>query len=141
MKICLIKQDNQLKPYYQSDMESFNNLKSNVVYMAEFKRPRNPEHHKKIFALAKCVTTNLPESAIWSGKEPYALIKAIELQLGYVETMIKLSGEVLLIPESISFESWDQEKFAEFYSKAVPILAKMIGVTSEELENNSIEFM
>lgn len=141
MKICLIKQDNQLKPYYQSDMEEFGKLKNNVVYMTEFKRPRNPEHHKKIFALAKCVIANLPESSAWQGKEPYALIKAIELQLGYVETMIKLSGEVLLIPESISFESWDQDKFAEFYSKATPIMAAMIGVTVEELEEGSIEFM
>ena len=141
MKICLIKQDNQLKPYYQSDMEEFKNLKNNVVYMTEFKQPRNIKHHKLAFALAKCVIANLPESSIWSGKEPYALIKAIELQLGYVETMIKLSGEVLLIPESISFESWGQDKFAEFYSKATPIMAGMIGVTVEELEEGSIEFM
>jgi len=141
MKICLIKQDNQLKPYYQSDMEEFGKLKNNVVYMTEFKQPRNIKHHKLAFALAKCVIANLPETSAWQGKEPYALIKAIELQLGYVETIIKLSGEVLLIPESISFENWDQERFAEFYNKAILILANMINVTADELENNSIEFM
>lgn len=134
MKIFFIKRDGHFQPLYNSDQEAYNKLKNNVQYMAEIKQPRNPDHHRKIFALSKCVISNLPESSVWQGKEPYALIKAIELQTGYVETMVKLSGEVLLIPESISFESWDQEKFAEFYKKAVPILAGMIGVTIDELE-------
>lgn len=141
MKIFFIKREGQFTPIYNSDSESYNKLKNNVQYCAEIKQPRNPEHHKKLFALSKCVIANLPESSIWQGKEPYALIKAIELQLGYVETMIKLTGEVLLIPESISFESWDQNKFAEFYIKAVPIMASMIGVSVEELEEGSIEYM
>jgi hypothetical protein len=136
-----MKHDGRFTPLYNSDKEAYDKLKNNVQYMAKIKQPRNIKHHKLAFALAKCVIVNLPEDSIWSGKEPYALIKAIELQLGYVEPMVKLSGEVLLIPESISFESWGQDKFAEFYSKAVPILAAMINVTVEELEEGSAEFM
>ena len=141
MKIFFMKKEERFSPLYNSDSEAYFKLKNNVQYMAEIKQPRNLEHHKKCFALAKCVIANLPESSVWQGKEPYALIKAIELQTGYVETMVKLSGEVLLMPESISFESWGQDKFAAFYNKAVPIMANMIGVTVEELEEGSIEFM
>ena len=79
--------------------------------------------------------------SIWHDKNAYALIKAIELELGYVEQIIKLNGDVYFIPESISFESWDQIKFQEFYDKALPILAKMIGVSVTDLETNSIDFM
>ena len=141
MKLAMINQDRVLKPYYQSDENEFKKLKNNTVYFVDVKKPRNLEHHKKIFALANCVIANLPESAIWSNKESYALIKAVELELGYVEQRIKLNGEVYLEPESISFESWDQIKFQEFYNKALPILASMINVSVEELENNSIDYM
>lgn len=141
MKIALIKKDNQLHPYYKSDIESWGKLKNNVVYLAEFKKPRNPEHHKKIFALANCVITNMSENSIWHNKEPYTLIKAIELELGYVEEKIKLGGEIYLEPESINFENWDQLKFQEFYNRAIPIMAEMIGCTIEDLETNSINYL
>ena len=140
-KIFFIKQEGKFRPYYPSDIEEFDKMKSNVVMMAEIRQPRNPGHHKKCFALAKCVITNLPESSSWQGKNPYALIKAIELQTGYVDTIIKLSGEAVLVPQSIDFESMDQEAFQEFYTQAISIMAAMIGVTVDELENNSMDYM
>ena len=141
MKLAMINQDRVLKPYYQSDENAFKELKKNQVYFVEIKKPRSIEHHKKIFALANCVIANLPETSIWHNKDAYTLIKAVELELGYVDQKIKLNGEVSHEPKSISFESLDQIEFQKLYDKAIVILAKMIDVTTEELESNSIEYI
>jgi hypothetical protein len=137
----MINQDRVLKPYYQSDENEFKKLKNNVVYFVEIKQPRNIEHHKKIFAITNCVLFNLPELSIWRDKTPYALIKAIEMELGYVDQRILLNGDAYFEPQSISFESMNQLEFQEFYDKAIPILASMINVEVDELESNSVEFM
>jgi len=141
MKINLIKREGRLIPYYKSDMDAIAKLKSNTVYTADFKQPRNPDHHKKLFAIANCAIDNMPEGSVWHDKTAYALIKAIQLQTGYVDQIMKLSGEVILVPQSIAFSEMDQTEFEPLYDAAVEIMSALIGVSRDELENNSVEYM
>jgi hypothetical protein len=128
-------------PYTRGDIDDFGNLRGNTVYMLEVRKPRHLEHHQKLFAIAKCVIANMPESSPWCGKESIQLIKATEIQLGYVDQRIKLNGEIYFEPQHINFESMDQLAFQEFYDKTIPLWAQMIGCTPQELESNSLEYI
>lgn len=143
MKFAFIKRNNHFEPYYNSDIEEFKRLKNNTVYMAEVKKPRSIEHHKKLFALANCTVANLPEySELYKIRiDAYGLIKAIERELGMYETEYDIYGKVNVRAKSIDFESMDQLEFQTFYDKAVYIMAGLIGITTEELEQNSLEYV
>jgi hypothetical protein len=141
MKLFLQKKDDKFIPYYKSDVEEFKRLKNLQIYSAEVKQSRNPLFHKKCFAIANCVLQNLPEDAIWHGKDAHALLKACEIQVGFVLQRIKLNGEVYFEPEPLNFAEMDETRFSEFYEKVLPILAGMIGVTVEELEKNSFDYI
>jgi len=142
MKLALIKRDNNLIPYYNSDIEAFKKLHNNVVYMAEVKKPRHLEHHKKLFAIANCTLVNLPEtSPLKNLIDAYGLIKAIQKEVGLVEWEYKLNGNAEQKAKSIDFASMDQIEFTEFYDKAIYIMAGLINVSVEDLETNSIDYM
>jgi len=141
MKICLIKQDNQLKPYYQSDMEEFKTLKNNVVYMAEFKRPRNPEHHRLVFAEAKFAIFHSLETSFWKNKDSYFLIKAAMREAGYVEPEYKLNGEIIFKVKSIAFENMAEDEFSELHEKILPFFAIIGNCTVDDILNNYHDFM
>ena len=137
MKFQLIKRNNDLLPYSKHDLDQYEKLKNNVVYMCDIKQANNPEFHRKIFAVADTVCNNLPEGHPLIGCDAYQLIKATEIELGFVNWIIKLNGEKYAEPESISFSNWDNVRREEFYSKALYIWSKMIGISPEDLENNS----
>jgi len=125
---------NQFHPVGESDLEKWEKLKQNVVYCMRAKQDRNAKHHRKLFAIAKSITGNLREDHPWSDKEPYQLIKASEIPLGFVNEIIDLDGEVHLIPESIDFENWGQEKFETFYNKVIPYWIEKFGEWVAEIE-------
>ncbi|MCK9282433.1 MAG: hypothetical protein M0P71_17600 [Melioribacteraceae bacterium] len=132
--IHFIKQHGQLKPVYKADLERWEKVKENIVYCMRAERDRNHKHHSKLFAIAQGIIDNLPDDNPWSNKESYQLIKASEIPLGYVEEIISLDGEVSLIPESISFEKWSQEKFEGFYNKVIQYWAEKFGDWVIEIE-------
>jgi hypothetical protein len=136
-----IKRDNGFFPYYKLDVEQFQKLKNQQIYSCTVRQDNNPEFHAKIFAIATVVAENLPEDSPIYGADAYQFIKATEIELGFVKWITKLNGEKYPEPESISFENWDQLKREEFYSKALPLWARIIKVTIEELETNSISYM
>lgn len=140
-KIAIKKSNNSFVPVYNSDLTATQKIKDNVIYWVEIKKARNIKHHKKLFAIAKLIIANLPETNIWHNKTAHSLIKATEIELGYVKQKIKLSGEPYFEPESINFESWDEDKFSEFYDKAILLWAEKFEYELEDLENNFSEYM
>lgn len=143
MKLALIKRNGGYFPYYKSDVEASQKLKDNIVYFADIKKPRNLDHHKKLFALANCTIANLPDDSILVRKQvdAYGLIKAIEVELGMIENEYCLDGGYHTKAKSIDFASMDQTEFQEFYDKAVYIMAGLINVSTEDLEQNSMEYL
>ncbi len=81
----------------------------------EFSAPRNLKHHRKLFALLQLIAEN---------SETYDTVDkalvALKLCTGYADPLIHPeTGEVLLIPRSISFESMGQDDFEVWYAQAL----------------------
>lgn len=139
--IHFMKIQGKFKPLSNSDNDRWNKIKENQIYCMRAKRDRNYMHHKKLFAIARLIIDTLPDGHVWENKQPYQLIKASEIPLGFVEEIIHLDGEVTLVPESINFEMWSQDKFEEFYNKVIKFWAEKFGYSVEDLENNHGEYL
>ena len=125
---------NKFQPVYKSDHDKWSKLHEGIIYTMRYKSDRNVRHHKKLFGIAKTIIENQSERSIWDNKEPYALIKATEIELGYVNEIVKFDGEIVFEPESINFEMWGQEKFEEFYDKAINLWCEKFDFDRNVLE-------
>lgn len=79
------------------------------------RRPRNPAHHRKLFALLNILVDNTDHFA----NTEDALL-AVKAATGLGRWM-KVEGATreLFYPDSIAFDAMPQGEFAEFYEKAV----------------------
>lgn len=79
------------------------------------KRPRNPQHHRKMFALLGLVADNCEQ---FSGPEDALL--AVKAALGHGR-WLKIAGasKEIFAPDSINFESMSQAEFEPFYDGAL----------------------
>ena len=112
---------------FPSDRQAFDyltKLKHGDIVSAVIKKPRNPKHHRKLFAMLQLVW----ESTEVQDRYPKVenLLDAIKDATGHVETFRKVNGEVLTKPKSINFESMGQQEFEEFYAQAVDIIVQYI---------------
>jgi len=81
----------------------------------ETARPRNPGHHRKFFALLRLVSDN---SSTYDTTEK--ALTAIKLVTGYADPLMNpVTGELSMIPRSISYEGMDQDEFEAFYNRAI----------------------
>lgn len=95
------------------------------------RRPRNINHHRKLFALLNLAVDN------WPGDEPMtveALLGAIKISAGHCVPVKTKTGEIWKIPKSIAFESMSQDEFEPFYDHAVLVISRVLGVPIETLE-------
>ena len=130
MKITLIKGlNNKFSIAYDSDYETAKKIKVNEPYEYEFKNVRNPRHHRKYFALLNLVVSNTEK---FKDVNHLRMILAIEC-VHYDELIDPLSGEVRIIPKSISFSSMGQDEFSELYSKSLDYCCKVLGVEKSEI--------
>lgn len=131
MKVMLQKRATGLVPATDKDAEIYNALRIGDYIYVEYRRPRNPQHHRKMMALLRIVLEN---------QEKYATIEhvllEIKLRLGWYEEHVRLSGEVILVPKSIAFASMDQDTFALFYNRTVTVVLEefLVGMTGDELD-------
>jgi hypothetical protein len=91
--------------------------KSKVGQTVELKgrRPRNPQHHRKLFALLGIVADNNEQ---FTG--PDDVLVAIKAALGHGR-WLKLAGATreVFMPDSIAFDAMAQDEFEPFYEAAV----------------------
>ena len=89
----------------------------------EASKPRNGPHHRKLFALLTLVSEN---SETYDTTEK-ALV-AVKLVTGYCDPFVNpLTGELGQVPQSIAYESMDQDVFDAFYNAAIDgILAHIL---------------
>jgi hypothetical protein len=123
-----------LIPLYPSDMEEKKKLKLGQEYKSVITNPRNYEFHKKFFALLNLGHQNTRMEMSFDFYRDYVIMKA-----GYVQIAITPEGEMYK-PKSISFASMEQSVFEDLYSRAINVIIKDIGATSEEIERELINF-
>lgn len=111
----------------QASRDAMADLKYNCWYSCTLKEPRNPQFHAKIFALLNMTLDNLPETSGLNRLDAHGLLKAIQLEIGEVEQVQRINGEVILIPKSIAFENMDNIEFGILFKKVVGICSQLIG--------------
>jgi hypothetical protein len=136
MKIYLRKSLSSFIPADDEAAEVLKNYSQGTVVSCDIKRPRNYEHHKKLFALLNIVVDNQERF-----KSVAELLDAIKFELGYTETRETFDGWVR-IPKSISFASMSQDEFNKFYSRSIDaILAHVLpGINRQDLESEVLSF-
>jgi len=126
MEMLVIKEGMRLN-IVDTFAEDFAKL-PNGVYRILLRRDRNPQLHRKFFAILK-------GWAEYRGLDLSQALLVLKILLGVVQT-VEYMGKKIVIPKSISFESMDEVEFTEFYNKAILFLATDMGLTKEELEMN-----
>lgn len=137
-ELLLIRERNHLAAYEPISAELIEAMKHGEVVTATIRRPRNPGHHRKFFALMKVVYDAQDRYAT-----PEQLLNIIKMAVGCGQVMEIIKGKPMFIPSSISFAKMDQEDFEKFYQRVVEVVLTKIlpNVTSEELEQQVLEII
>lgn len=135
MIIHCIKTASGLKPSHDTDIEKYQKLKIGEVYKCDIKKERNYEFHKKFMALCNMAFENQEKFINFDHYRKYLVCKA-----GFY-TAVETDNGTFVIPDSISFGSKDEFEFSEIYSKVLDVVIKEIGITSEQIEREIINFM
>ena len=109
--------------------ESLAKVKDGEGILVTIRRPRNIEHHRKLFALLNVTVEN---SDRWA--DTSVLLEDLKLATGLFETRVSaLTGMPYPVPASISFAAMSQTRFDDWYAKATAKLSEHLGVDVEAL--------
>lgn len=138
LDVLLIREGNRLAAYDAVSAEAIDTIKSREIVTATLRRPRNPAHHRKLWALIGAVFEN--QTAYQTSQE---LLSAIKLATGLFDTGRTVDGIPYVVPKSISFASMCQHEFEQWYDRAVQvILTKIVpGLSRADLEARVLEIL
>lgn len=109
--------------------EAMNKVAVGSTVMLTVRRPRNPAHHRKLFALFHVV---LEQTDRWA--DATVLLEDLKLATGLFETRVSaLTGMPYPVPASISFAAMSQDRFEAWYAKAIRVLSEHFGTDVETL--------
>lgn len=111
------------------------------IVVADVRRPRNPKHNAKFWVLMQTVWESTEVQDRYAS--PRALAKAIELALGYFDTIKLPDGTVGYAIHSLNFESMPQDEFSEFYKQAIDVIVTQLTphLNREDLEKRVMELV
>lgn len=127
---CIVKigPNGCLIPAYPVDEAVFESLKPANMYKCDIRRARNPQHHRKGFALI---------NLIFESQERYRTIEdllvELKLRTGWYREHVRTDGSIIYVPKSISFADMDQLEFERFYDAVADIAIQEYGL-KEALE-------
>jgi len=143
MKITVQKQLNgSFMPMYNSDCDKAKKYKVGDSLEISMRKPRNPLHHKKLFAIINMCLQNMPDYMHQKYATSDSILDELKLQCGYYEMRVTLTGKRFYVPKSISFEKMDQTEFEKFYDKSLDIVLRYFlrGLTRKQVEEHLIDF-
>lgn len=109
--------------------DAMNKVAVGSTVMLTVRRPRNPSHHRKLFALFHVV---LEQTDRWA--DSTVLLEDLKLATGLFETRVSaLTGMPYPVPASISFAAMSQDRFEAWYAKAIRVLSDHLGTDVEAL--------
>jgi hypothetical protein len=138
MELYTIKKNGGFFPAYDSDYIEAQKVKDGEYVRFSTKRARNPQHHKKFFALLQLIVENNEKI-----KNVDQALTEMKLRCGWYDIHVTLKGVPMYIPRSISFDNMGQDKFNELYNQAVTETCNYFlkGVTSEQIDREILNFM
>lgn len=135
MVIQMRKTKQGLTLLYNSGYEEYQKLKVGWEGEITFKQVRNYEFHKKFYALINMAYENQEKFNNVTHYRKYLTCKA-----GFY-TAYETDKGTFIEADSISFASMDELEFSDLYSKMIDVIIQEIGVTSEIIEKEIVEFM
>ncbi len=122
MKAILIRSEKGLRGATPADHDAWtkfkrrlDRMKPGTWFRIEWSVPRHGPHHRKLFALLTLIADN---SETYETAEK-ALV-AVKLVAGYFDPVIDpRTGQMVPVPQSVSYESMDQDVFDIFYQAAI----------------------
>ena len=138
-KLVLRKHLGSLRPADEQSEDWLRKIANGDLVMAEIKRPRNLEHHCKMFALLNMVCQNIEHP-----KDPHVLLKYIQQVTGlHCEIIHSSIHGTQKIPKSIAFHNMDQLEFEPFYNALVDFIVAHVlpGINKTELENEVLSMV
>jgi hypothetical protein len=124
-------------PVSAAARDFYGSTKLDQIVELKVRRPRNPGHHRKLFALLGLVADNCEQFA-----GPYDVLVAVKAALGRGR-WLKLDGasREIFMPDSISFSAMSQADFEPFYEAAIAaVLRWWMPVGDEALRAAIAEF-
>jgi len=135
MDVYLTKTLTGLKPLDEESEEALKRFKIGETIKAKVSKPRNYKFHKKYYSLLKLVLENQDQYITIE-----ELLIAIKLKLKMYDVRMSIDNKPFPVLHSISFAKMDELEFGKFYSKTLDILSCFIGVDSQDLENELINY-
>jgi hypothetical protein len=121
----------KLVPADDAAQDALSKIKFGAEVQVEIKRPRNPLHHRKFWALANLVANN--QEHYETAEQVVAALKAAT---GHCDWFPMKDGKhMVAIPKSIAFHKMDQTEFKAFYDRCISVVAEhfLPGVESADL--------
>ena len=131
-----------LTPAHQQDEDEMKKLPTTVPLRVKISQIRNVGHHRKYFALLNhafecweppalshddmqraCRLEIMPDE-IEKNFERFR--KDIAVLAGFFETVIRVNGDMVFEPKSISFAKMDQDEFEKLYDKTIDVIVKHV---------------
>lgn len=143
MKIHLRKVSGGLYPVSEQDKEYVDKLKLGDIIHFDVKKLRNPDFHRKYFALLNFLYDHFEPV---TGEKNFSQFREdATILAGYYEQHVRLNGDTRTVAKSISFGAMSAEDFEKLYSNTINVGLKYIvkNYAREDLDNvlnNLMEF-
>ena len=117
MQLLLKRVNNTLIPSTDESAEVFSKLEDGEEIIVTYKKHRNVGNHKRLFSMLQGVVHNSDKY-----KNVNNLLDVIKFKSGHFDTIVTHKSDIVYVPKSINFASMGEDKFQEFFSKAIDIV-------------------
>lgn len=147
LRLVRLKGKQGLLPYTKSDIHKYESIKYGKPMKAKLTNPRNIKLHNKLISLLRLFVNQTSDERFHPTNESWQEIDyrinlaldALKVELGITTEYMSFDGEVRLKPSSISFEAMDEDDFqVKVWLPARKIIATLIGVTEDDIDNNLV---
>lgn len=125
--------DGRLAPLNEQEADELKKIKVGHIVECKIIRKRNPEFHRRFFALLQVGFDVWSESAPRVEHHGQQVLPNFErfreevtVLAGYYEPVFNLKGELRLQPRSISFAHMDQDDFEGLFSQVINVLLRNV---------------
>jgi len=130
IEVSLQLKDNTLYPFGEEDKERLKEFKDNQVLRAKLtgaKKPRSIRQLNTYWSACKVVSDNL------AGMSKEEVDFEVKVKLKHIQSFRVVGGITFVELGSIAFRNLDHIEACGFFDRAFPVMAKMIGVTEDDL--------
>lgn len=127
MELLLLNTPSGLKPVYDDDYDEKKRLKPGAFYKAKITLQRNPEFHKKYFALINCAWECLGERGQLFFKTQEGFRKTVQITAGHCEMVYSMKRcEWIEESRSIAFDKLSNDEFQRVYDGVLDVIIQLL---------------